>query len=259
MTLAAEAPRLLPLEGGFNLRDLGGYATVDGCRVKRGVLFRSGTMAFLTAADEAYLQGLGIATVCDMRRPNERSSEPTRWCATGNVHYWSRDYGEKSGALAEVVRTAEPTVEAMVAAMLANYRAMPRDHAPAFAMMFDRLGAGQVPLLFNCSAGKDRTGVAAALILHALGVPYETILADYLLTNAHADFAALYDKRPGGLTRLALRAPEVAQVVLDARADYLETFYAELDQNFGGIDRYLEDRLGVDDAARDHLRATLTD
>ena len=97
---------LLPLEGGFNLRDMGGYATADGRRVKRGMLFRSGMMSLLTAEDEAHLAGLGIATVCDLRRAGERRRDPTRWCEPAGVFYWSREFDESSGVLGEVLRGA---------------------------------------------------------------------------------------------------------------------------------------------------------
>ncbi|RYG98420.1 MAG: tyrosine-protein phosphatase, partial [Alphaproteobacteria bacterium] len=82
------ASRLLPLEGGYNLRDMGGYAAADGRSVRHGMLYRSGMMSMLTEADERHLAGLGIATVCDLRRAGERTKEPTRWCEPAGVHYW---------------------------------------------------------------------------------------------------------------------------------------------------------------------------
>lgn len=255
----ADFDRALPFEGAFNLRDMGGYSTVDGRRVKRGVLYRSGTMAMLTEEAEHQLGTLGIATVCDLRRPNERAIAPTRWCEPAGVHYWSRDYKETSGVLAEVIRSTEPTRDAMRAAMINLYRDIPKDHAPSYRVMFERLLDGHVPLLFNCAAGKDRTGVGATLILHVLGVPHETIVEDYLLTNTHADFSRFTLGRNSSLSRLAQRAPEIVAPLYAADADYLATMFETLDRDFGGIDGYLANTLSVDAEARDRLRSLLVE
>lgn len=256
---ADDMTRLLPTEGGFNLRDFGGYATTDGGIVRRGMLYRSGTMALLTAADEAYLGGLGIRMVCDLRRPKERLNEPTRWCEPAGVEYWSRDYAETSGIMSEVARTADPTAESMRAMMIALYRQIPVDHAASYRVMFGRLLDGQVPMLFNCSAGKDRTGVGAALILHALGVPRETIFEDYQLTN-QVDFTRLWfaKDKESLLARLSAQSPEVVAPVITADPAYLDTMYDEFDRRHGGIEGYLA-MLGVDADAQRRLRALLVD
>ncbi|MGE0774592.1 MAG: tyrosine-protein phosphatase [Sphingomonadaceae bacterium] len=255
----AEFARALPLEGAFNLRDLGGYATGCGGRVKHGMLYRSGRMSRLTPEDERHLADLGIVTVCDLRRPGERAAEPTRWCEPAGVHYWSRDYTETSGVLGEVLHNAEATPDAMRAAMITVYREIPVDHAPSYRFMFDRLLSGHAPLLFNCAAGKDRTGVAAALILHALGVPRDTIYEDYLLTNSHADFSDFLNGRQSAIVRVALRAPEVIAPLFAADTTYLDAMFETLDEDHGGIDGYLQDMLSVDAAARARLRELLVD
>jgi len=256
---AADFQRLLPLDRAFNLRDLGGYETADGRRVKTGVLYRSGSMSRLTEADALHLAGLGIATVCDLRRPNERAAEPTRWCEPAGVHYWSRDYAESSGVLNEVFRSTEPSRDAMHAAMVKLYRDLPADHAPSYRVIFERLLGGHVPLLFNCAAGKDRTGVGAALILHALGVPRETIVEDYLLTNLHADFSQLMEGHQSLSARLTQRAPEIVAPLFAADADYLAAAFEAMEQDFGGVDGYLAEALDVDADARNRLRALLVE
>ncbi|MET0369868.1 MAG: tyrosine-protein phosphatase, partial [Sphingobium sp.] len=171
--------RLLPLTGGFNLRDFGGYATADGRMVRRGMLFRSGTMSLLTEADCAHLRGLGIRSICDFRRPSERRHEPTRWHGA-DVDYYARDYSGSSGVLAEMIKDGTATAHDMRTAMIHLYRTIHVDHAEAYHAMFARLAEGKAPMLINCSAGKDRTGTGAALILALLGVPRDTIVEDYL-------------------------------------------------------------------------------
>ncbi|WP_022682407.1 tyrosine-protein phosphatase [Sphingobium bisphenolivorans] len=257
---AALLPELdrLPLEGGFNLRDFGGHGTADGRRVRRGMLYRSGTMALLTEADAALLQSLGIRAICDFRRPNERTAEPTRWHGA-EVDYFCRDYVETSGVLGEVLKSDDATAEDMRQAMIALYRAIPVDHAASYRAMFAQILAGRVPILINCSAGKDRTGFGAALILTALGVTRETILQDYLLTNVHADWNWLLTQRDTRISRAWRRRPDMLEPLLKVDPAYLDSLFATLDKSHGGMDGYLTDALGVDGAARDALRGALLD
>lgn len=247
--------RLLPLTGGFNLRDFGGYATADGRRVKSGMLYRSGTMFLLTGEDEAHLAALGIATICDFRRSDERRQEPTRWHGEG-TEYWSRDYHDSTGTLSAMITEATISPARIREFMIELYRDIPTDHAPAYRAMFDRLASGQVPLLINCAAGKDRTGVGAALILNLLGVPRETIVADYLLTN-QADFGRLLSRKGTTLARFAHLPAETIRPVLAAEPAYLDAMFAKLDRSHGGIDGYLADVIGVDADARERIRSHL--
>ena len=257
MTTADLSP-LLPLEGGFNLRDMGGYATTDGRVVKRGMLYRSGVMSMLTEADERHLVALGIATVCDLRRAGERQRDPTRWCDSADVLYWSRDYSASSGVLSELLRGSCPTAEGVRGTMLGLYREILVDHAPSYRFLFERLLGGHMPLLFNCSAGKDRTGVGAALILSARGVPRPAIVEDYLLTNRYADFSRLIQRDGFEMERYRAAGPDVLEPLFAADADYLEAMFASLDRDHGGIDAYLQ-AIGVDAAAEARLRDLLLD
>ncbi|WP_242127523.1 tyrosine-protein phosphatase [Sphingobium sp. Sx8-8] len=248
---------ILPLGSAFNLRDFGGHATVDGRRVKRGMLYRSGTMSLLTEDDADHLRSLGIRAICDFRRGNERTAEPTLWHGT-EVDYFCRDYGESSGLLGEVLKqggSAEETRQLMVEL----YRAIPVDHAESYRAMFGRIADGRVPLLINCSAGKDRTGVGAALVLAALGVPRQTIVEDYLATNDHADWDWLLARRDTLMSRARLTRPDVLEPLLRAEAEYLDALFATLDEVHGGLEAYLNDRLGVDAAALDAVREALLD
>jgi len=254
----AQSP-FLPVEGSINLRDMGGYASRTGGRVKHGMLYRSGGMASLSEAGQAQIRALGIHTICDFRRTSERERFPTLWWKDSATVYWTRDHEDASGVLGELIADDSSTPETMRDAMIAIYLEIPVEHAASYREMFDRLLAGHVPLLFNCAAGKDRTGVAGVLLLHALDVPRETIIEDYLLTNQAA--LALDNRQRRDPARAAKIAayPELFQPLLTADTAYLDALFGVLDARYGGIDGYLETVLGVDADARARLRALLVD
>lgn len=257
MTVAAmPEARLVPLAGGFNLRDFGGYATADGRRVRRGRLYRSGTMALLTAEDMDRLRALGIGTIVDLRRQDERRAEPTLWHEAGGTRYWCRDYGESSGVLTAVMKRADATHESMYDAMMAVYRAIPADHAPSYARMFAALAEADRPVLINCSAGKDRTGFGAALLLSALGVTRAGVEEDYLATNDHADWDWLFSRRTTLMAHNVRERRAMMEPLLRADTAYLAASFDAVDERHGGMPAYLAS-LGVDAAMVARLRESL--
>lgn len=252
--VAAAPTRLLPLEGGRNFRDLGGYRTADGRTVKWRVLFRSGAMHGLTPADFDYLSKLGIRTVCDFRDTRERKSEPVKWPQADAPRVLSEDYALDLRFLPPG-NPADWTGESARAAMAASYPRMLDQFNGQYRRMFAELLAGHAPLAFNCSAGKDRTGIAAALLLTALGVPRATVIEDYLLTNRYLDAAALAPKPGGPANPLAGLKPEVSQALLAADRRYIEAALAVIDAHPGGGEGYLRDELGLGPAELTQLRA----
>ncbi|HNC70004.1 MAG TPA: tyrosine-protein phosphatase [Pseudomonadales bacterium] len=267
------AERLLPLEGGRNFRDLGGYLTADGHQVRWGKLFRSGAMAELGAADQKYLSDLGLRQVCDFRTTSERVHEPARWLeAGGAVDYWTRDY-EMSDADFSRLLTDDITEAGVKASFARLYGNLAYEQSVAFREMFRMLVEGDLPLAFNCTAGKDRTGVAAALILTALGVPRETVLADYELTNRYLTPTAFLNgkdrKTPEGSKAeetkaplqqmLARLPPPVIKAMLGAEPEYLAAVFGEIEQRSGSVNNYFHEVLGVSDADLARLRAELLD
>jgi len=245
--------RVLPLEGGRNFRDLGGYATRDGRRLRWGRLYRSGSMAGLTEAAYAQLAEMGLRVICDLRTTSERRTMPVDWGRVPNLSYWARDYELSFGDLRNLLASDLPTGEQARAAMTAVYRELPFEQAGAYGELFRRLANGEAPLVFNCSAGKDRTGVAAALILSALGVPAETILEDYLLTK----FVA-YDRMASATAaQLAHLAPEVIDAILGVEVDYIRAAFEAIEAAHGSIEAYLQERVGVTAAVLEQLQAQL--
>ncbi len=242
------AERRLPLAGTPNFRDLGGYPGRDGRPVRWGKLFRSGRLSRLTPGDQQQVAGLALDLVFDFRHPQERAREPSIWAGTppalemldvmpGNAEQWFARAAEASA-----------TAEDMAEFMAALNRELASSQHVHYRRLFQRmLDTPDARVLMHCSAGKDRTGFGVALLLTALGVPAEHIMADYLLTNAClpieqelAAAVAYYAEARG----IALR-PEVLQPVFEVRPEYL---HAALDQACamaGDMKGYLRDFLGL--------------
>lgn len=251
------AERLLPLVGGSNFRDLGGYRGAGGRPVRWGQLYRSAVMSGLTPADFTTLSQLGIRTVCDFRANGERARDVVNWPVGGSPKILTRDYElDIKPMLAVFAGGSAPTPEQARGAMAGFYRELPFQFAGQFKEMFAELLAGRAPLAFNCSAGKDRTGMAAVLILLALGVDREVAVADFLLSNRYYKPAAL---RPGErpdptMAMFARLPPGVAQAFMGVDRSYIEAALAELDRR-GGADRYFASELGLGPAERMRLRS----
>src|SRR5207302_9781201 len=131
--------------------------------------------------------GLGIRTVFDLRSNHERDRHPLAASDDWTPALWARDYAHGSGDLASLRDRVDARPELARQMMVELYREIPYDHSDSYRALFRHLLDGHVPLVFNCAAGKDRTGVAAILLLDTLGVAREAILADYLASNAAAD------------------------------------------------------------------------
>lgn len=253
----APAPheRLLPLQGGRNFRDLGGYRTADGRMVKWDVLFRSGSMHGLTDADYAALEKRGIRVVCDFRDNRERSTEPVNWPAAAAPRILSTDYELDH----KTMPNGDPKTwtEAQAhEAMAATYPRLLAQFNGQYRRMFAELLAGHAPLAFNCSAGKDRTGIAAALLLTALGVPRATVIDDYLLTNRYLNAPDMLAKTKAANPASPMMGmpPHVQQAMMAADRSYIEAAFAVIDGHAGGADGYLKDELGLSHADLVRLR-----
>lgn len=262
MTLGLSS--VLPLQAACNLRDLGGYECADGRHLKSGVLYRSGVMAYFTDADRRYIGALNIHTVCDLRRSDEQAKEPSCWPQGSTTQFvtWPDEPDlEGQGHLAWG-QADDP--EQIRHAMITFYRAMPTWLGSRLRGVFQHLCQADLPLLFHCSAGKDRTGMTAALILYMLGASEAQILADYEQTNTAVNleaFALAHHNAGMGLADeqhplLSLRE-DIRRTILRADGDYMRAAFTSITQQFGGIDNYLSDYLGVTEAAQISLRQRL--
>lgn len=258
--------RVLAFEGACNFRDLGGYLCAGGGRVRFGRLFRSGGLSRLGAAAGPYLGALGVRTIWDLRRASERKHAPTRWPDPAvDCRYLDDPIDHSPTAWDFWPRGDTPSAPELRAAMLALYEGMPRWLSPRLRGLFEALAAGQAPLVFHCSAGKDRTGVAAALILSALGVERDAIYEDYLLTNTSVDLEGHFAQHDatlglGGVWEtLAQLAPEARRVLLAADADYLEAALRATEREHGSVENYLQAALGVGPEERAALQRQLVE
>ena len=255
------AERLLPLEGGRNFRDIGGWRAADGRQVKWGHIYRSGVMANLTLADLEYLKALGIVTICDLRNPQERTSEPNPFLKTGGPKVVATDY-DMSASMASfmTMKTHEDAIQGFADAYVGFLDML----TPHYTDMFARLVANEGPLAFNCSAGKDRTGMASALILSVLGVPRETVLQDYALTQVYtppsyyakmAQSGASSSVTAQQMQALAKLPPEVLQVIMGSDPEVMRRALATIDAKFGGPAALTKARFGLTDDKIAKLRA----
>jgi protein-tyrosine phosphatase len=244
--------RFVLLDGGQNFRDMGGYRTADGRRVKWGVLYRSGSMAKLTIADFQKLQSLRIRTIVDLRDNGERTREPLSRPATFTPAVLVKDYALDRSEIGKALGSPNLTGEQAREVFDRFYAALPFTFADQYRQLFAQLLAGNAPLIVNCSAGKDRTGVASALILTALGVPRATVIQDYLLSKQGfqpGKTASGVDPRMAGFS------PEVAQVLAGVEPRFLNAAFKAIESRPGGLNGYFRNELGLTPADLKRLKS----
>jgi len=237
--------RHLKLAGASNFRDLGGYPTRDGRAVRWRQIFRSNHLGHLTEADIEVLRGLGVRSAFDFRGTEERVAA---LCAIEEIAVHSLPIEPTVvAALRAILATGTPLSSAdALHVMRDSYRGYVRHNTGRFRALFAHLLEDRAPLVIHCTAGKDRTGFACALILHALGVPDELIAEDYLLTNR------FYRRDPNSSSDLP---EEVKQVLASVQASFLAAAFETVSADDGDLDTYLNDGLGLGAPERAGLKA----
>lgn len=236
-----------PLAGASNFRDLGGYRASDGRRVRRGRVYRSDHLAALTEADVAQLTRLGVTHSVDFRGDDEREATAYAWPGlTVLPHAIEPTVVRRVRERLEAGRV--PDVAETVELMCETYRDFVHRHPETFGSFLRQVAAQETPLVFHCTAGKDRTGFAAALLLGALGVDRDTIEHDYLLTNR------LYRRTPAAE---GPAPPHVLNVLWQVRPEFLAAAWTEVDATHGGLESYLLGPVGLRSEELDRLRAAL--
>ena len=257
--MAEPGPTFLATEGIHNFRDYGGYPTQGGGRVRTGLLFRSGQHVEASESDLRTFADLGIRTVIDLRGNAERERHPCRrpdlW--DGEVVFFD---GETSSSPPHVPQEQrELTPDAAHGRMLKVYTRMPENEAmqTIFGQYLRALASRDGASLVHCFAGKDRTGIAAALLHHILGVSRADALTEFLHTNAAPTYDILERQSLPGI-EARLGGPidrEAVAELMEVREAYFDRFFQTVDDRFGSLDAFLESKIGVDDALRDTLIA----
>lgn len=254
------------LAGVRNFRDVGGLPTVDGRRVRQGVLFRSGHLAHATVEDAAFLSSLGLHTIFDFRNAADQRLEGPDVTLPGvrNVNLPLTDPADgaefwqmvRDGNLDEL-RAALSEGQA-ADRMITSYRAIIAERTAEHSQVLHSLAEDSVPALMHCAAGKDRAGLSIAVTLLAVGVERDAIEADYLESNAAH---RRYKVHRSSASKDAM-SPEVMELLsplFDARATYLAAAFETVAETWGSTDRYLEEGLKLSPAQRERLRERLLD
>jgi protein-tyrosine phosphatase len=241
-----EDRRWVALEGAFNFRDLGGYATGDGTRVRAGMVFRADALNHSSPDDLRVLEALGVDRIIDLRSPEEIGAVGRGLLADGPIEYVTASVIPMAGGEAVGAPSGDDIAERYL-----WYLDIGRD---AFVSAFEVLSEeGRGAVVFHCAAGKDRTGVLAALLLSVLGVGADDIVADYALTNR---------AMPSILERLAndpIVGPRVMQIPpgrVMAPPETMGRFLELLDTRHGGAQAWLE-QAGVPPRSIAGLRSSL--
>jgi protein-tyrosine phosphatase len=256
---------MLRLRSVINFRDIGGRPTGDGRRVREGVVYRSGHLADISADDLAALEASGIRTVVDLRTTSDMEVDGGQRLPRGatRVHLPIGDPAQAPMDLRELIFGADRAVleqhlghgqaEQM---MMDAAEGLVLEQRPRFGEMLRRLAKpGALPAIVHCSAGKDRTGWAASLLLLIAGVPDEAIIAHYIESDVHraAENTAALARVPEGVDADWLRP------FFECRAEYAATSLATLRRAYGEVDAYVKEGLGLSPGELGALREELVE
>ncbi|MBC1590632.1 tyrosine-protein phosphatase [Listeria welshimeri] len=237
--------RILPLESVFNFRDMGGYESKNGQHVRWGKLYRSSNLVHISKEDTELLQKLHIKWICDLRSSSEVKAQPTpaiQGVLNKHIPIGTAKNEETTLPITNDQAIYEPL-------MGESYRVFVQS-MEGFKEIFDEIlkdAESGVPFVFHCTAGKDRTGVLGALLLTLLDVPEKTIFDDYTITNRYQDEILA---EMGGIISLFANGSEKIDLetfrpMAEARPAYLEIAFDEMRKQFGSVDKYLEEGIGI--------------
>ncbi len=235
-----------------NFRDLGGYRTVCGRRVRHGCFYRAAALGRITENDKGLLERVGIRTVFDFRSTGEVRAEPdilpegaAYWNHSGITTMDERQVNFDMKTLLREMSENPAKIAAVHDFLIDGYRTMALSSG-AFAKLFEAIKTEErMPVLFHCTAGKDRTGIGAAFILLALGVPEATVIEDYFLSNRYRESA---NRRILQGAAQSVADPAVLEGIrglLEVRACYIRTTLDTIEERYGGFDAFLAQELKV--------------
>ena len=242
----SEDHRKIVLDGTSNTRELGGYKTEDGRSLKWGVLYRSDKLSELTDADQEYLLQLGIKRVIDFRSSEEKQNEPDQLPST--LKYIEMPI-EADGAI-------RPKVEAILkgdlnedvgAILVETNKEFISDFSGVYKGFIESLIENQEPTLFHCTAGKDRAGFAAALVLLAVGVPEKIVIEDYMKTNKYTEETIQDYINKINLYSIGSVEAELLRPLLGVEERFIRAALDEIKQKYGSVENFIRDELKIRD------------
>jgi protein-tyrosine phosphatase len=244
-TASSDLRRHLLLEGTYNVRDIGGYGTVDGRMTRWGMLFRADGLHRLPPDAQARLCGQGVKTVVDLRRSDELAAAPNVFAKSSQVTYHHMS----------LLIDKPPVVVENPRSLIDIYRIILDERQDQIRMVLSTFAAPEgLPGVVHCTAGKDRTGVIVALILGLCGVPHDTIVADYALTSTYLGEGFIEETRQHVLQRGYIW--EQYQPLVTCPPENMEATLHHLDTTYGGFEAYAG-HIGVAEEQIRRLRETL--
>lgn len=247
--------RYINIPGAHNIRDLGGYITEDGLKLKWGKIYRGGIMSNIDMNATDKMKALKLCSICDFRTIAEQNASPDKWYNLDQLKRYPLPIGE--GRVDKLDRLTEDNFRPGNDHHLykAN-RSYVRHEGDRYRAFFDIvLDESNYPILFHCTAGKDRTGFAAILLLTILGVDRETIVEDYLLTNKYTE--TFIKNNLMAISKNIGIKPESLVTIFQAKEDYIKGAFDAINEQYETMDNYLEKGLGITEIEKTKLKSIL--
>lgn len=264
MNVELEVRKKFQFDKLYNFRDIGGLKTVDGKMMKPGILYRSDDLSRLTQKDMAKLQEYNLRLICDLRTVNERKSKsydiPQGWdlrVVQVPIHHGSQDFTRFQFFRFLVGKSNDIDFEKIIRDF---YHCMATERTAEIKEVFTFVAqTGHVPALIHCTGGKDRTGFIAALIQLSVGVPRETVIEQYVMSNDLIKPRMKKIERFIRFMSLWQVSPERIKPMLVVRREYLEDVLDYILEQYGSIENYLVGTCGIEEKTIKDLRNMLVE
>ena len=257
-TFQSEKYRLLPMDGAYNTRELGGYKTTDGKSVKWGMLFRSDKLSDISETDQKYLQKLGIKRIVDFRSEGEKTEDPNK--IPEGIKYIETPINVDGAMRSKIEAVLKGETNKDIKSFLVDAN---KEFVANYTDVYESFLRGLIdedgPTLFHCTAGKDRAGFAAAITLIALGVSKENVIKDYMKTNIFTKdrIDEMIDKIE--LMSLYQVDAEILRPLIGVERIYIETAFNTAEKEYGSLENFIREGLNISDEEIQMLRNKFLD
>lgn len=247
--------RYIDIPGAHNIRDLGGYVTKDGRTLKWRNIFRGGIMNNIDMNAIDQMKSLELCSICDFRTIAEQTASPDKWHDLEKLKMYPLPIGEGRVDKLETL-TASNFNPGKAHHLYKANRSYVKQEADKFRAFIDiLLVESNYPILFHCTAGKDRTGFASIILLTLLGIDQKTILEDYLLTNKYTE--AFIETHLQSISKHLGIEPDLLVTIFQAKESYIQGAFDAIDEDYGSFDNYLQKGLNITNQETEKLKAIL--